>query len=520
MKVQETQTRAKKGITRVIFSRIGIIAALLIVQILILVGSVYYLREFLPLIYGLIIVIEAFAIVHLINSPGNPAFKMTWVLLILVFPVVGVLFYLFTKMQPGTYRISNRLAVIHLETRKYLSQDTEAVGEMWENKPANTLLAHYLYKQVGYPTYKNTEVKYFPNGETKFEEMKIRLREAKKFIFLEYFIIAEGLMWDTILDILKKKVAEGVEVRVLYDGMGTLTTLPWHYNRELEACGIKCHVVGKLTPFLSSIQNNRDHRKILVIDGKYGFTGGINLADEYINHINRFGYWKDTAAMFTGEAVNSFTTMFLEMWELTSGVEEKYDKYLLPRQKGWQRSSGYVIPYGDTPFDNENVGEEVYFHIINHAKKYVHIMTPYLILDNEMITTLTRASKSGIEVIIMMPHVPDKWYAYAVAKTYYKELITAGVQIYEFNPGFVHAKIFVSDDDTATVGTVNLDYRGLYLHFECGAFIYDHPEVLRIEDDFQDTLKRCHKVSLIEVDKRNVFRILVGKVLRLLAPLM
>ncbi|MFV0364619.1 MAG: cardiolipin synthase [Suipraeoptans sp.] len=512
--------KAKNGLFRVVFSRIGMIAVMMVAQVAIIAFTGYYLREYLPFVYGAIIVLEVFVVIYLINSRGNPAFKLTWVLMILVFPVIGVLFYLIIKIQPDTYAARNKLAEKHLETKQYREQDELTLQALSSSKSANTLLSRYLHTSVGYPTYRNTRMKYFPSGEDKFEEMIIQLNKAKKYIFLEYFIIEEGYMWDTILNVLKKKVEQGVEVRLMYDGMGCLTTLPWKYPKQMEEVGIKCKVVSSLKPFLSTIQNNRDHRKILVIDGKIGFTGGINLADEYINRRKRFGYWKDTAIMLEGEAVQSLTLMFLEMWGTTERDAENYKPYLSKKLNGFKREYGYMIPYADSPFDDENVGEEVYFHILNHAKKYVHIMTPYLILDNEMITTLTRAAKGGVEIVIIMPSIPDKWYAYALAKTYYRELIEAGVQIYEFNPGFVHAKVFVSDDDTATVGTINLDYRSLYLHFECGVFIYNNSEIASIEDDFQNTLKKCHKVSIIEVKKRSLFYIIAGKTLRIFAPLM
>jgi cardiolipin synthase len=337
---------------------------------------------------------------------------------------------------------------------------------------------------------------------------------------MEYFIVEKGYMWGTILEVLKQKAEEGVEVRFMYDGMCAISMLPYGYPKQLERYGIQCKMANRIQPFLSTTQNNRDHRKICVVDGKVGFTGGINLGDEYINRKERFGYWKDTAVMLKGDAVQSLTMIFLQMWNVEERRPEAYRRYLTARGEELRRGLGYVIPYADSPFDNENVGEEVYFHILNHAKKYVHIMTPYLILDNEMITTLVRAAKSGIEVIIIMPHIPDKWYAFAVAKTYYKELIEGGVQIYEYTPGFVHAKVFVSDDDTATVGTINLDYRSLYLHFECGVFIYNNPEIEKIEQDFRQTLAKSHKVTLVEAKERSLLTKITGHVLRLVAPLM
>ena len=337
---------------------------------------------------------------------------------------------------------------------------------------------------------------------------------------MEYFIIERGIMWDTILDLLEKKAKEGVEIRVMYDGMCAISKLPYDYPKEVQKRGIQCKMAIPIKPFLSTVQNNRDHRKICVIDGRVGFTGGVNLGDEYINKIERFGHWKDTAIMLEGDAVQSLTMMFLEMWNVDERRPEQYEKYLTSKVPGFYKERGYVLPYADSPFDNENVGEEVYFHILNHSKQYVHIMTPYLILDNEMITTLTRTAKSGIEVIIIMPHIPDKWYAFVLAKTYYKELLKAGVQIYEYTPGFVHAKVFISDDDTATVGTINLDYRSLYLHFECGVMIYNNVVVDKIEEDFQETLGKCQKITLQDVKDRSAMTKIAGEVLKLFAPLM
>lgn len=420
----------------------------------------------------------------------------------------------------GNEVLRSRQAALKIETDEYMVQDPDVVDAIWASKSANANLSYYLSHQLGFPTYRNTEVKYFPLGEYKFRYLVAELKKAKRFIFMEYFIVEESYVWDAIREILIEKVSEGVEVRFMYDGMCAISMLPYNYPSQLRKYGIQCKMSNPMKPFLSTTQNNRDHRKICVIDGKVGFTGGINLGDEYINRKVRFGHWKDTAVMLRGDAVQSLTMMFLQMWNVSERKPENYERYLTPKRKGLKRELGYVIPYADSPFDNENVGEEVYFHILNHAKKYVHIMTPYLILDNEMITTLTRVAKSGIEVIIIMPHIPDKWYAFVVAKTYYKELIEGGVQIYEYTPGFVHAKVFVSDDDTATVGTINLDYRSLYLHFECGAFIYNNSEIDRIERDFQQTLAKCHKVTLIEVKNRSLLTKISGQILRLIAPVM
>ena len=520
MKEQSTKAVAKKKFFKMVFSRAGIFVILILVQMLIFLGIPYYLKECATFIYSVMSLMEIIVLVYIINTEGNPAFKLSWILCVMAVPVVGTIFYIYVHLQLETRFVQNRLAALRMETEPYMDQDQKITDALWEGKSANAQLSYYLSHQLGFPTYRNTEAEYFPVGEAKFTSMIKELEKAEKFIFMEYFIVEEGIMWNTILEILKRKAAEGVEVRFMYDGMCAFDLLPYSYPKKLQKYGINCKMSNKIRPFVSTIQNNRDHRKICVIDGQVGYVGGVNLADEYINEKERFGHWKDTAVLLRGDAVQSLTMIFLQMWDVDMRGVEPYGKYLTKKADTLNEKLGYVIPYADSPFDHENVGEEVYFHILNHAKKYVHIMTPYLILDNEMLTTLIRAAKSGIEVIIIMPHIPDKWYAFAVAKTYYKELIEGGVQIYEYTPGFVHAKIFVSDDDTATVGSINLDFRSLYLHFENGVFIYDNPEVQKVEEDFQNTLAKCHKVTVTEVRNRGILMKMAGQVLRLVAPLM
>lgn len=496
------------------------ILALMFIQVVLFALMITNLRDYANYIYALFLLLEIISVIYIINSKTNPAFKITWILLIFVLPFFGTAFYVFMKIMPGTGLMKTRLSKLRANTQAFMNQDEEVMKALRISKAANANLAYYLGQQGGFPVHRNSNVVYFASGEEKFEAMKEELKKANRFIFLEYFIVEEGEMWNAILDILKDKVKQGVEVRFMYDGMCSMLQLPYNYDKQMKKFGIKCKMFSKVRPVLSSHHNNRDHRKICVIDGKVGFTGGINLADEYINKKERFGHWKDTAIMLEGEAVQNLTILFLQMWGVTKWRSENYRKYLTDKLPEFKRELGFVLPYGDSPFDDENIGEQVYFHILNHAKKYVHIMTPYLILDNEMIATLTFAAKCGIEVIIIMPHIPDKWYAFILAKTYYEELMTAGVQIYEYTPGFVHAKVFVSDNDTATVGTINLDYRSLYHHFECGTFIYNNPVVWDIERDFQATLKQCQKVTITDLKSRSMTERIVGRILRLVAPLM
>ena len=324
-------------------------------------------------------------------------------------------------------------------------------------------------------------------------------------------------MWDPIFDILRKKAAEGVEVRFLYDDVGTLQTLPNNYRTVLEKAGIKTAIFNPFRPHLNIAMNYRDHRKITVIDGNVGFCGGINLADEYINAYEKHGHWKDTAVLLRGSGVWNLTLMFLMMWQFTTTVETDFDRY---RPTQAVPNEGYVQPFGDSPLDNLNVSENAYMQIINRATRYVYITTPYLILDNEMITALSTAAQSGIDVRIITPHIADKWYVHIVTRSYYSQLIRAGVKIYEYTPGFIHAKMFTSDDKVAIVGTTNMDYRSFYLHFECGVSFYNSPVAKDVRDDFLNTLQVCQPISLEEMEQLPLSRRILAKLLRLMAPLM
>ena len=512
--------KAKKGIFSIIFSRVFILVALVLLQLFVFAATITFLQEYATYIYVFFLLLGVVIIVYIINSKSNTDVKLTWILLILATPIIGSAFYAYVKMQPGTSVLEKRLATLNKEIKPYMLQDKQTWEDIRVSKPANANLVAYLNNKLSYPVHRNTTVKYFASGEEKFAELKTQLRNAKEYIFLEYFIIEKGVMWGEILDILKEKVWQGVDVRVMYDGMCSIKSVPYHYDKEIRRSGIKCKQFNPIRPVLSSVQNNRDHRKICIIDGKVAFTGGVNLADEYINQKERFGHWKDAAVMIEGEAVQSFTMMFLQMWNVSEKREENYERYLTPKLPTMKLEQGYVLPYADGPYDKQNVGEQVYLHILNHAKKYVHIMTPYLIVDDDMLSTLEYVAECGVEVVIIMPHVPDKWYAFAVAKTYYQRLMNAGVKLYEYTPGFVHAKVFVSDNDTATVGTINLDYRSFYHHFECGVWIYNNPAVWDIERDFQNTLKKCQRVTKEDLRKRSAFQKLAGRILRLIAPLM
>lgn len=508
-----------KSIKTVIFGRTLIVIGAFLIQFALLISCFLWMREYSLMVYTGFSILGMVVVLHIFNSRGNPDFKLVWMLPILLFPVFGALFYLYISFQPGTGYIYKRLTMLGHQSKKYLKQNLQQKEKLKQENPQMDGMVSYMMEHGNCPVYGQTSVTYFPLGDDMFPEMLRQIEKAEKFIFMEYFILEEGYMWETILELLKKKVKEGVEVRVLYDGMCVLALLPSFYPRILEKEGIRCKMFAPIKPLFSSHYNNRDHRKILVIDGKTGFTGGINLADEYINKKERFGHWKDTGLMIQGAAVQKFTCMFLEMWSVSERRDPDYEAFLTVTDPD-RKDDGYVIPYDVMPYGTERMGKQVYLDILNTACKYVHIMTPYLILDYEMITALTFAAKRGVEVAIIMPHIPDKKYAFALAKTYYNELLEAGVQIWEYEPGFVHAKVFVSDDKKAAVGTVNLDYRSLYHHFECGVFFYGNSEIKKVEEDFQKTKEKSIFITPADYKKLKLTTRLEGKVLRIVAPLM
>jgi len=519
--LMSTREKGRKlgNVKTVIYGRTAIILLGFLAQLALLIVGYFRLREYSFLFYSLFLAVSVVAVLHVFNSGGNPDMKLSWMLFMAVFPVFGAIFYTTILLEPGTKVLYGRLKSLSRYTKKYVACDRRVWERLKADDPQMGRLAHYLYQSDNSPVYENTQVKYFPLGDELFPAMVEELKKAEKYIFMEFFIVSEGRMWETVHEILRQKAAEGVEVRFMYDGTDVLFNLPNTYPRLLKSEEIRCKMFSPIKPVFSSHYNNRDHRKIMVVDGRVAFTGGINLADEYINEKLRFGHWKDTGVLLTGDAVERFTFMFLEMWNASERQEDTYEKYVRPAGASGP-TDGYVIPYSVVPFGPERVGERVYLDIINTAHTYVHIMTPYLILDYQMLKALCYAAARGIEVIIIMPHVPDKKYAFYLAKTYYSELLEAGVRICEYEPGFVHAKVFVSDDVKAVVGTVNLDYRSLYHHFECGLMMYRNSQTAAVEQDIQDTLKKCIEITEGDYKRLPLRQRAVGRVMRLVAPLL
>lgn len=511
--------KGQKGVIHAVFSRFGLIVLLLLIQVLILFGIFHWLGEFLPHVWGGAVLLTFLMLLYLLNSGMDPSAKITWLIVVMVMPVFGVLLFLYTQSDIGHRALKARMNRIIAKTKNDIPQSEDVFRRFAAENRGAASLARYMVRSGCHPVYDKTAVTYFPLGENMFEEMLQQLAAAEHFIFMEYFIVDEGLMWGRILEILAQKAAAGVEVRVMYDGSCEFALLPRDYPKRLRALGIHCKVFAPVTPFVSTHYNYRDHRKILVIDGHTAFTGGVNLADEYINRKTRFGHWKDTAVMLKGEAVRSFTLMFLQMWQIDEKEDETVRFLSYPTFPAAE-AKGYVIPYGDCPLDNDKLGERVYMDILNRALEYVHIMSPYLILDGELETALKFAAERGVEVILVLPGIPDKTVPYALAKTHYASLLESGVQLYEYTPGFVHAKVFVSDGREAVVGTINLDYRSLYHHFECAAYLYETSCIAEIAADFREVLTKCRRVTQ-EGARRESWRVkLTGYLVKAVAPLL
>ena len=510
--------KGKQGIFRMIFSRSGLILVLLVVQVLFLFSIFHWFEEFLPHIYGGVVIFTVFMVLYLLNSSMDPTAKITWLVVVMLLPVFGALLFLYTQKNIGHRALRDHYAQLNKETEKSLTQNPETEKALRQSDPGAAALARYVGRSGCYPVYAHTSVTYFPLGEDKFKEMLIQLEKAEKFIFLEYFIVNEGEMWGKILEILVQKAKEGVDVRMLYDGTCELSTLPHDYPKRLQKLGIKCKMFAPIKPFVSTHYNYRDHRKILVIDGKVAFNGGINLADEYINTYEKYGHWKDTAVMVEGEAARSFTRMFLHMWFLDE-KEKDFDRFLnVPVTP--QTAKGFVMPYGDCPLDKDKVGEQVYMDMLNRAQNYIYIMTPYLILDGELENTLKYAAERGVDVRIILPGIPDKYIPFALALTHYKSLLESGVKIYEYTPGFVHAKVFVCDGREAVVGTINLDYRSLYHHFECATYMWGTDCIPQILNDFILTQEKCREMTVDMLSSEPLKRRVLGFIAKAAAPLL
>lgn len=510
-----------KKLKKLIFSRVFVVGVLILMQLLMILSMTIEFTKYFIVYYAVMFVLAFVFVLKIINTNQNMAYKLAWIVVVFIFPAFGVALYMIFSGNRLSNRSIKKMRFMEGISSAVLGKGENVVAELAEDDKNAEKQAKYIRNVAKYPPYRNGRLDYFKTGEEAFVVMLEELEKAEKYIFIEYFIISEGEMWNRIHDILKKKVRDGVDVRIIYDDIGCIMTLKRDFAAQLEAEGIKCRVFHRFVPVLSSRQNNRDHRKICVIDGKVAFTGGINIADEYINTIVKYGYWKDNAIMTDGEAAWSFTVMFLSMWEYLCHTPPSeagnYDKFKPDNLSAVRDNDGFIQPYSDDPLDFNPVGENVYLGMISAAHDYIWITTPYLIIDEQMEQTLITAVKSGVDVRIVTPGIPDKKIVNETTKSYYPNLIRNGVKIYEYQPGFIHAKTFLCDDKYATVGSINLDYRSLYLHFECGVWMYKTSCIKDIKDDFIGIFAESKEAEETECGFiRQMFR----GVMELLAPLL
>jgi cardiolipin synthase len=525
----------RKKWVRVVFRRRILVGAVLLVQIglvLWLIAGGSLMSRYVSLGCNLVSVLVCFRV---LNKRNKPAYKLTWIFLIMIFPVFGGLLYVFFYSQSDPRRYRRLIQEARIRCRPLYELDGSSLTLL--EGDAAFPQARYLQHYSGYPVYDHTRAEYFCSGETWFKRLLLELKKAQGSIFMEFFIIREGQMLDAILRVLEDKAKEGVDVRIIYDDMGCFMSLPSDYQQQLQQKGIRSLVFNPFKPILSSLQNNRDHRKIVSIDGRVAFTGGINIGDEYLNIVKKYGHWKDAGLMVEGRAAWSLTLIFLEMWGMEQEASRRWFSRFSKNGRAtaagenyaalypWRESpctvesAGFVQPYADSPLDRDEVSENAYLQIIHAAKRYLYINTPYFIVDDALLSALTLAAQSGIDVRIITPHIPDKAFAFLVTRSYYRRLIACGVKVYEYTPGFNHAKTMVSDDEVAMVGTANLDYRSLCLHFECGVKLYKSPAIAAARDDFLATVAVSHEVSQEECAGTAVRR-LMQDILAVFAPLM
>lgn len=517
---QKQRPLSVKRILSFFKSKIFFVGIMMLVQLIVLAVLTMLLSYQFYWFYYILVILSFLASIYVINREDNPSFKILWVLLIMAVPVMGGLFYILFGGRKVPKELRERDQQSLQELRTVMNQNQEMVEYLREAEPDAFRQACFAWNSGNFPVYAGCEVTYFPLGEDKFEALLRELHKAKKFIFLEYFIIAEGIMWNSVLDILKDKVKEGVDVRLIYDDAGCITTLPPDYCKTLRRYGIKAKLFNPIEPHLAMQMNNRDHRKIAVIDGLCAFTGGVNLADEYINRYERFGHWKDMAVMIRGEAVATFTAIFLQFWNFDEQEKSDPSAFMACSMNHSMPAEGVVIPFCDSPTDKDYVGQQTHINLINSARRFLYATTPYLVIDQETRMALILAAKNGVDVRILVPHIPDKKIVFEVTRSNYERLIEGGVKIYEYTPGFVHGKVMLSDEQSAVVGTVNMDYRSYYLHYECGVWMYQTPCLRDIRKDLEECFARSQQVTLEECRSVSVPRRFLRAFLNIISPIM
>lgn len=510
-----------------LFSRIFYISFTLVLQITLLILLLVTFRKYYIYLFGINLIFVVIAVFYIINDNINPSFKISWILITSGIPILGwVIYFIFGERRLlKSIRKKMKSISLNMNYSMDLTREYTIKNPMDYDKNAYTI-AKYINTSTGSNLFFNTKTEYFKSGEDSFDRFIEDLKSAKKFIFMEYFIVSEGVFLDNIIEILKEKVKKGVDVRFIIDDVGSIFTLPNEKISEYKSFGIKIVEFNPIRFLLLPKHNNRTHRKMTIIDGKVAYTGGINIADEYLNLIERFGYWKDSVLRIEGSGVAEFINMFMVVWNyysddlIDSNVFDRYiDKKDYIDFLSLDAKLGMLIPFMESPL-TDSTTENIYLTMIRRANKSIYITTPYLIITWEMENSLISAAKSGVDVVIITPRIPDKKYAHLLTRSFYKRLVENGVKIYEYLPGFIHAKNFICDDEYAIVGSINLDYRSLYLHFECGVWMYKTPVIQDIKEDFEETLKTSELITKDWVKNRGVFTRFIQGVLKFFAPFM
>ncbi len=507
-----------------IFSRIFFITCMFLIQLTLLIIFLLYFNKYFIYLYGLNLIVGMIFTFIIINDNINPAFKITWILISIALPFLGGMIYLTFGEKRLLKSVKKRLFNFSIKFKDSMDLTKDYDIETLNDSDMNVYRqAKYVNTATGSPVFFNTKTKYFSSGEKSFEEYLNDLKSAKKFVFMEYFIISEGFFLDSILKILKEKAEKGLDVKIILDDVGSIFTLSNKKIEEMKSYGIKIVEFNQIHGIILPKHNNRTHRKMTIIDGKIAYTGGINIADEYINVIEKYGYWKDSVLKLEGHAVASFINMFISLWDYSTGentdLNSLYDKKDIEKNSNIKEELGVVIPFSETPIE-ESTSENMYLNMIRRANRYIYITTPYLIITWEMENALISAAKTGVDVRIITPHIPDKKYVHLLTRSFYKRLIDNGVKIYEFEKGFIHAKNFVCDDEFVVIGSINLDYSSLYLHFECAVWTVGTPIIKDVKRDFERTLKKSIAITPEWIKKRKLITRILQSLLKLFAPLM
>ena len=507
-----------------ILGRVLIVVPPIAIQVLWYVFSFVFLNNILhgnlsTILTILFSILAVIFVTGLVAKRDESSYKILWAMIIVAMPILGAMLYLFLGNKGTGRKLKKRL--------KDTKLDPGMLGDIVKTVSPDEIKKHnlrlgqtieHVSKSTGFPILKTDTTRYYPFGEKMFADMCEDLKKAEKYVFVEYFIIQSGVFWDTLTDILAEKAANGVDVRVMYDDLGSIGTYSVKDISELSKKGIKCIPFNPFF-FIKTQLNNRDHRKIMVIDGKVAYSGGVNLADEYINEKEVFGRWKDLGFRLTGEAVMSYAYMFIEFWNAFSIDKDKIDAGILKFEGKGGSNNGYVLPFYDSPIRDEHTSNELFSEILSTATDYVWFYTPYLMLGDALFDSFIRAAKRGVDVRIIMPGIPDKKMVFRLSRSYYKDLMKAGVKIYEYTPGFVHAKAYIADDQIAGIGTVNLDYRSLFLHFECSSLFYKSDIIQDLKKDYQTTQKDCKAITMEDM-KKGALHQFIDNVLRVIAPLL